>query len=530
MRHHYFSEFLLGKSASSAPPSARDFAAMCRTWVDRDRAGITNRAAIPAELDVSNGTRQFQLGKQASLATVGYSDEKHECFALRLAHPDEKDASIRWTTEICFAADKVAGEGRVSVTTSIAETSGIVSPIAREASRPSIVRQIVEQWSAREHYPIFSTAVPLKNSGVDEFIAFLTSPQRRLPVLLVSARNFDDKPSVDADAIAEQVVALCHVVVAENRFPSLALRDRIPQSLNCWDGAVRIYWPHFKLTDHPFQHRLWTPNRIAEIEAEFGGGIKKHLLQMLSRIASARHMHAEASWDYISRLLSQKAMADLREAGDLADLLALMDVDLSELRQQVQSLQQQLSESRLSEEKATSEAESWRLAYVEAAKASRGQDADPMALENLPPTSVKEVVRRIQSEFEGRIVFALNGRSAVDDNPFEDTEGLYKALRFLGSTYYSARSGRQPCADLGLACRESSGFAYEPHQSEITIGMYKDFYTTRWNGKSVTLKGHVGKGSSKDPRYCIRVGFDFDEAKKIVVVGFIGQHQKTGAT
>jgi hypothetical protein len=175
-------------------------------------------------------------------------------------------------------------------------------------------------------------------SEIGQFMTFLTSPQRRLPVLLVSAKNFDDRPILDPNAIADQVVALCHVVVAENRFPSLALRDSLPPTLNCWDGAVRIYWPHFKLTDHPFQHRLWTPNRIAELESEFSGGFKKYLLQLLCRVASARHMYAEASWDYIARLINQKAMADLREAGDLSGLLELADAELADLRQQVQAL------------------------------------------------------------------------------------------------------------------------------------------------------------------------------------------------
>jgi hypothetical protein len=69
----------------------------------------------------------------------------------------------------------------------------------------------------------------LKVAETSPFMTFLASPQRRLPVLLVSAKNFDDKPIVDANAIADQVVALCHVVVAENRFPSLALRDSLPR-------------------------------------------------------------------------------------------------------------------------------------------------------------------------------------------------------------------------------------------------------------------------------------------------------------
>jgi hypothetical protein len=62
------------------------------------------------------------------------------------------------------------------------------------------------------------------------------------------------------------------------------------------------------------------------------------------------------------------------------------------------------------------------------------------------------------------------------------------------------------------------------------MGMYKGYYTTKRNGKTIKLKSHIGKGSSKDARYCIRVGFDYDETDRVVVIGFLGQHQKTGAT
>ena len=40
-------------------------------------------------------------------------------------------------------------------------------------------------------------------------------------------------------------------------------------------------------------------------------------------------------------------------------------------------------------------------------------------------------------------------------------QGLYEALRFLGTTYLLARRGQQSCADLATACREASGFSYE---------------------------------------------------------------------
>jgi len=103
-------------------------------------------------------------------------------------------------------------------------------------------------------------------------------------------------------------------------------------------------------------------------------------------------------------------------------------------------------------------------------------------------------------------------------------------MRFLAITFYRAKIGIESCTNLKAACRRESGFSYEPHQSKYTMGRFSRDYTTTHRGRRIRLEKHLGKGAGRDARHCIRVGFEFLEDEQIIVVGYIGQHQKTLAS
>ena len=48
--------------------------------------------------------------------------------------------------------------------------------------------------------------------------------------------------------------------------------------------------------------------------------------------------------------------------------------------------------------------------------------------------------------------------------------------------------------------------------------------------QDVPTGSHVKTGTVKDPRHTIRVAFEWDADERMVVIGFIGQHQRTQGT
>ena len=199
----------------------------------------------------------------------------------------------------------------------------------------------------------------------------------------------------------------------------------------------------------------------------------------------------------------------------------------SDHEEEVESLQSQLHEHRDEIEKLQEEAERWRRHYIEEASkgvATTGEDED------LSIESVNDAVELAKKRFDDKLLFQLNGKSRVEDNPFIHPKAVWDALQWLAITYYEARMGVISLTNPDVSIRKACKWWYKGHQSDITMNKYEDWYTTKVGNKIHWLKKHIGTGSNKDARYTIRVAFDWDKSKERVVVGFIGQHQQTDAT
>ena len=198
---------------------------------------------------------------------------------------------------------------------------------------------------------------------------------------------------------------------------------------------------------------------------------------------------------------------------------ALLDEN-DNLQREVRSLRQELKDSRHKEK-------SWRLSYVEAARRRIAQGVEDEAL---PVQDVAAAVELAGDLFADELMFQINSRSVVRNNPFEDAEAVLGALKWLATTYHRSRMGDGSLPDPDASIREACGWFYTSHQSDVTMGRYKDWYVTKVDGNARRLRDHVGKGNSKDPRHTIRIGFDWDKERQAVVVGYLGQHQQTAST
>ena len=149
-----------------------------------------------------------------------------------------------------------------------------------------------------------------------------------------------------------------------------------------------------------------------------------------------------------------------------------------------------------------------------------------------PPVveSVFDAVEIAKGRFRQELVFAPNSESSIEDNPFTDPLRVWEALEWLGTTYYASRMGRLRVTDFDQSIKEACGWWYKGDQGETTVSRYEKSYTTRFGGKRYTLLEHIGKGTTFDARYTIRIAFDWDREKRQVVIGYIGRHQQTDAS
>ncbi len=172
----------------------------------------------------------------------------------------------------------------------------------------------------------------------------------------------------------------------------------------------------------------------------------------------------------------------------------------------------------------------WRTAYEKARKQVAPTPEPPSKDEFLPIEDVRTAVALAKEKYAGELLFQPNSKSEIEDNPFEKPSNVLAALEWLATTYYRARMGEVRVPDFDKSIKKVCGWRYMGGQRKQTMNRYKPWYTTSVEGKTYWLKRHVGTGSNKDSRYTIRIAFDWDKARKIVVIGYIGQHQQTDAT
>lgn len=143
------------------------------------------------------------------------------------------------------------------------------------------------------------------------------------------------------------------------------------------------------------------------------------------------------------------------------------------------------------------------------------------------PTTLEEAVEQIVDMYPERLELSLNSASELKDNPFEGLTAVADGLTFLATTYWESKSGRKECSDLCEECYRATTMRYVPWQAATTVGQYEEQYYTLWNRRRVPILEHLKKGNSKDRKHTIRIGFTYVEEEEIVVIGYIGRHQRT---
>ena len=172
----------------------------------------------------------------------------------------------------------------------------------------------------------------------------------------------------------------------------------------------------------------------------------------------------------------------------------------------------------------------WRIAYEEASK-RMGKTAKPPSKDKyLLVEDVRTAVALAKEKYAGELTFQPNSKSEIENSPYERPTNVLAALEWLATTFYRSKVGEVRVTDLNKSIKKVCGWSYTGRQSPNTMKKYEPWYTTSFEGEKLWLKRHVGTGSNKDARYTIRIAFDWDKARNIVVIGYIGQHQQTDAT
>lgn len=516
----YQTTFSLGDIDHSVP-ALEEAASICVQWA-------TTRNRAKAETLPLTESVSVLRGDFGEVRTIRIDSDDMAWWGIESRVPDaDEPDTLTWVTELVLQ-QKVGAAPIVTCTNSLISYD-LVRPAFRASTQPRIVADLIERFGGTKQYRLSTKAQKVTGDNLKQFAEILLAANRTFPVVFVSARNYDDKPCMDADRVAFQLAGTAHVFVGVNRFPSLQMRNYLPQYLGCWDGAVRIYWPRLSPYDNPAEHPHWRATDMAEIDEKRPAGFTEYLLGFVSHVATHTNDREACTLVDLERIRHQQERAALRAALDQASLndyermYALAEEEIAELKTANEQLRKERESLAASLFRAESKAVNLETALH---RKSSGKPIDPP---DGPPESVQKAIEAAKTEFSERLEFALNSKSEPD-SPYANLEEVATAFLWLATTYHDAKTGAAPNKSLDQSLRDACGWFFQSHQSVTTVGQYREWYETKVGGRKVELLAHIGRGKSKDPRETIRVAFAWDKESRKVVIGYIGQHQETRKT
>ncbi len=231
-------------------------AAAQRTW-QWATSGLKTATDLFTEAELQEG--------DLSVRAVRCDSGDRALFHITVRQPDAFDPSIEWLTTIDTVRTGDVIEVGISVEEDLRHLRIPPSPLAPPLVQ--LLQDLAAEGARAGTQRVRSAVTTLMGADqIDIFVqACLLDPERRLPVVLFTALKEQDGvyPSEAGDPVlaARELCGLAHVYVMPHVEDSHRLTKRL-RMLSAYDGAVRIYWPRFRLTDPPPRHPLHLRQRL----------------------------------------------------------------------------------------------------------------------------------------------------------------------------------------------------------------------------------------------------------------------------
>ena len=513
------------------PRDSRDSFA---TTVDNVLPWLKNRAGreLPESAWAQQSFELTDVGAQRA-AAIAMDDPKY--WTARLDDADQFVPLRTWVTEVGVAVD---GSGDVLFGARlICATRGEDVPFDRTI--PGFVRGIVaKELATLDGEALESKArVVATDKEVDWLVSLLEKPDREADVIVFSLPEGSINElytAIPVKGLYEQTVGATHVIVLTAP-ASYLLTDRVGKELSVFRQAVRTYKPLFRSwVDEPARHPLALPDRIANFANGGAAAFEKWLINqsLANTVHIAGREQRLPSFNTVRQISAQLERDKRKEAGATdSDMLVLYHADNNHLRNELKEQKDQYDGLLVSadqerkiaiEEAGTAKRQTFNLrlrirALEEQATRISGETRKPV------PNDLADFEKWCVVELGGSIEIVNRAYQGVRKSEFEEISLIYRSLLALRNYYVPMRRERD----------EKKKFAYEKELAELQleesltgdgVKFDPDLYSVTYNGIRKVLDRHLKRGNSRDPRFCFRLYFFWDDEAEIVVVGWLPTH------
>lgn len=439
---------------------------------------------------------------------------------ITLSEPT-KDRAIFETTVTLALADKA-----VHVYASLrlgGSSQQPLSPLIYDVHCPRVVRDFIG-YALPWHYsgdPI-SKGSEKKRGGIEgETLAgMIVSPTRMLPLVVVSEHlGFVLHPDI-TENLGRELIGLAHVYQLDGE-ASWGLTRILGEQWSCYNGAIRLYWPHLNTSGDPFAHPLWTARKLLDFDPDTrisADRLCDHLRRRLMELSSflVREPTVILSLSTLDRDkrfdVERKRLEEASEFRELAESYA---AEVAELRAALADKQGKIEDLQTQVE---------NLNYAFQWK-SQGEDREIAPEIETPPATIKEAVQIAESETSDVLYFGRDVSHGVEglSSQAGPPEKVLHYLRVLAKWGRAKQSGPVGTSMIewfrGENVKASQEYPVVRNSSEERAKRtFNDGQVDRF------FEWHLKPVEAVSPDKCVRIYFDWSDERKRVIVGWIGRH------
>lgn len=524
MRHPVREQEIMRIAASLPPEAGGKVVAEARrqvlAWAQRRSGGrLPSNAWDGAGFD-------YLAGGRTTLA-VRLAVDSADLWALRADDPDSSVAGRVWTTEVTIGH---AGEAapRISVRLLVSTSE---DQLEIEPHTPGFLRQLTSTCGVQvDGCAMRSDARRIRSEAdVEQLIALVEYPERKLPVVVATGDERSDKPDeslIDADLLARATIGLAHVVVVPAVF-TYSLSDAFGRTRSVYHGAVRVYQPGFDAAATPYGHRLFLSDTLRTAEQA------ERSVQSLRRIAARESLRR---WHLNHDVLTFGSVrsAVLRAEQERQAAEGASDGDrLRAAQAQIRALDEEKKNAKDWEDQLThlhDEAEARAIAAEGQLRGSvnriqqleellRDRDQIPDA-ELAVPAAWPDFADWCDNNLIGRVVLSPSARRGVKKPEFQDVTLAARCLIWLANQCRDRRiNGGGSLTDVAI----ENGVRNSPCGG--------DAYEFDYQGQRLSADWHIKNGgNTRYPSRCLRIYYAWDAQSQQIVVADMPAHRRTGAT
>jgi len=214
---------------------------------DQIAAWCLDRYPSVAKQDVTTDFRaEPNATDRVEWAYVESPDGVGRGWSMIFRHADSEDPSLGWRVLAELAAP--AKETWFTLRLSQESLEAKVRPAVDVPGRPRIVRDLARGLGGfLDGRDLTGRPEDVRSDDIAGLVSLLKDPTRRLPVVVSSVLPDTGRPATDPAVLASQLIGIAHVYSILTVPATYELTDRVGKSLSVFDGAVRIYWPGFRI-------------------------------------------------------------------------------------------------------------------------------------------------------------------------------------------------------------------------------------------------------------------------------------------